>query len=253
FTQFRPTVNEQDLGTFQAQLQKTAATGGTWAVRHNVAYDWNNQPVYDPLTGNGSRNYASDWNVNLEAEVRQPLLQGAGAQFNRIAGPGAVSGNYNGVMIARINTDIALADFEAGVRDTVGDVENAYWELYFAYRNLDAVVAGRDSALTTWRRIHALYKIGARGGEAEKEAQAREQYFQFRNAVEQALHRLYASESKLRYMLGLAATDGRLILPPTSRPAPRWSSTGKRPWAKPSPAMPSCANRSGWSSDAKWN
>ncbi len=219
FTQFRPTVFEQDLGTFQAQLQKTSATGGTWAVRHNVRYDLNNQPVYDPVSGQGSRNYASDWNVNLEAEMRQPLLQGAGVQFNRIAGPGATSGLYNGVMIARVNTDIALADFEAGVRDTVGDVENAYWELYFAYRNLDAVVAGRDSALTTWRRIHALYKIGARGGEAEKEAQAREQYFQFRNAVEQALHRLYAGESKLRYMLGLAATDGRLIRPtdePTS-------------------------------------
>ena len=219
FTQFRPTVYEQDLGTFQAQLQKTTATGGTWAVRHNVGYDWNNQPVYDPATGNGSRNYASDWNVNLEAEMRQPLLQGAGVQFNRIAGPGATPGAYNGVVIARINTDIALADFEAGVRDSVADVEKAYWELYYAYRNLDAVVAGRDSALTTWRRIYALYKIGARGGEAEKEAQAREQYFQFRNAVEQALYRLYSSEAKLRYLMGLAATDGRLIRPtdePTS-------------------------------------
>ncbi len=219
FTQFRPAIYAQDLGTFQAQLQKTAATGGTWALRHNVRYELNNQPVYDPVSGNGSRNYASDWNVNLEAEMRQPLLQGAGVQFNRIAGPGATPGFYNGVMIARMNTDIALADFEAGVRDTVADVENTYWELYYAYRNLDAVVAGRDSALTTWRRIHALYKIGARGGEAEKEAQAREQYFQFRNAVEQALHRLYSGESKLRYMLGLAAADGRLIRPtnePTS-------------------------------------
>lgn len=213
FTQFRPSVYEQDLGTFQAQLQKTAATGATWSVRHNVRYEWNNQPVYDPVTQSGSRSYASDWNVNLEAEMRQPLLQGSGVQFNRIAGPGAIPGFYNGVVIARINTDIALADFEAGVRDSVADVENTYWELYFAYRNLDAVVAGRDSALTTWRRIHALYKIGARGGEAEKEAQAREQYFQFRNAVEQALLRLYSSEAKLRYMMGLAATDGRLIRP----------------------------------------
>ncbi len=219
FEEFRPSVFEADMGTFQAQLQKTAATGGTWTVRHNVRYELNNQPVFDPDTGVGSRRFASDWNVNLEAEMRQPLLQGAGAQFNRIAGPGAVPGAYGGVVLARINTDIALADFEAGVRDAVADVENAYWELYFAYRNLDAVVAGRDAALTTWRRVHALYQIGARGGEAETEAQAREQYFQFRNAVEQALHRLYTAEAKLRYMLGLAATDGRLIRPadePTS-------------------------------------
>jgi len=199
-----PTVNEQDIGSFQARLAKTAATGGTWSLTHNVAYEWNNQSF---------RQYASDWNVNLEAEFRQPLLQGNGVQFNRIAGPGAVPGFYNGVMIARLNTDIALGDFEMGVRNLVSDVEIAYWELYFAYRNLDAVVAGRDSALQTWRKVYTLYTHGARGGEAEKEAQAREQYFLFRSAVEEALHALYNTEAKLRYMMGLAATDGRLIRP----------------------------------------
>ena len=81
------------------------------------------------------------------AEVRQPLLQGAGPQFNRIAGPGATPGEYNGVMVSRINTDIALTNFETGVRNLVSDVEIAYWELYFQYRSLDAVIAGRDSAL----------------------------------------------------------------------------------------------------------
>ena len=79
--------------------------------------------------------------------MRQPLLRGAGVQFNRIAGPGAQPGVYNGVMLARINTDIALADFEASVRNLVADVETAYWELYFDYRALDAVIAGRESAL----------------------------------------------------------------------------------------------------------
>jgi len=203
-TAFRPAVFEQDLGNFTAQIQKTAATGGTWTVRHNANYVWDNS---------SSKAYPSDWNVNMEAEMRQPLLQGAGVQFNRIAGPGAIPGFYNGVMIARINTDIALADFEAGVRDLVGDVEIAYWELYYAYRQLDAVIAGRDSALVTWRRIYTLYKEGARGGEAEKEAQAREQYFQFRSAVEESLQSLYNAEAKLRYLMGLAVTDGRLIRP----------------------------------------
>jgi len=198
-----PQVNKQDLGTFQAQLQKTAATGGTWAIRHNVQYD----------KQNSSRLFPSDWNVNVEAEMRQPLLQGAGVQFNRIAGPGSIPGFNNGVIIARINTDIALATFETNVRDMVYDVELAYWELYFAYRNLDAVISGRDSALQTWRRIHALFEQGARGGEAEKEAQAREQYFLFRSSMEQALNTLYQAESKLRYIMGLAATDGRLIRP----------------------------------------
>jgi len=211
-TQFRPQVTQQDLGTFQAVLSKTAATGGTWSLTHNVRYDKNNNRVYTE-DGHRLRLYGSDWNVNLEAEFRQPLLQGWGVQFNRIAGPGAIPGYNNGVMLARINTDIALTDFESGVRDLVSDVEMAYWELYFAYRNLDAVIAGRDSALQTWRKIHALYVVSARGGEAEKEAQAREQYFLFRSSVEESLNSLYATESKLRYLMGLAATDGRLIRP----------------------------------------
>ncbi len=199
-----PNVARDDLGTFQAKVSKIAASGGQFSLAHNVAYDLSNRP---------SRAWPSDWNVNLAAEVRQPLLQGAGTQFNRIAGPGATPGNYNGVMLARINTDIALADFEAAVRNLVSDVEIAYWELYFQYRSLDAVIAGRDSALQTWRKIYTLYTHGAKGGEAEKEAQAREQYFLFRSTAEQSLNNLYSTEAKLRYMLGLAATDGRLIRP----------------------------------------
>lgn len=199
-----PNVSRGDSGVFQAKVSKVAATGGQFSLTHNAVYDLNNQP---------SRGWPSDWNVNLVAEVRQPLLQGAGVQFNRIAGPGATPGAYNGVMLARINTDIALADFEAAVRNLVSDVEVAYWELYFQYRSLDAVIAGRDSALQTWRRIYTLYTNGAVGGEAEKEAQAREQYYLFRSTAEQSLNNLYSIEAKLRYMMGLAATDGRLIRP----------------------------------------
>ncbi|HYW78426.1 MAG TPA: TolC family protein, partial [Thermoguttaceae bacterium] len=199
-----PRTFRQDTGGFQAQISKTAATGGTWTIRHNVNYD---------LQKDTSRLFISDWNVNLEAEMRQPLLQGAGVQFNRIANPGAIPGFNNGVVIARINTDIALADFEKGVRDLVRDVEIAYWEVYFAYRNLDAVVAGRDSGLRTWREVHTKWTVGAEGGDAHTEAQSRQQYFLFVNAVEQGLNGLYAAESKLRYIMGLAATDGRLIRP----------------------------------------
>ncbi len=58
-----------------------------------------------------------------------------------------------------------------------------------------------------------MYKFGAKGGEAEKEAQARENYYLFRSSVEQALSSLYDTEAKLRYLMGIAATDGRLIRP----------------------------------------
>ncbi len=201
---FFPREARQDLGTFQAQLQKTTATGGTWTLRHNVNYDA--QPDVPRIFG-------SDWNVNVEAEMRQPLLRGNGVQLNRITGPGAIPGFNNGVMIARINSDITLAEFEAGVRDMVFDVELAYWELYFAYRNLDAVKVGRDSGLQTWREVKAKYDAGHEEGSAHDEAQARQQYFQFLAELQRTQSDLYAKERKLRYMLGLAPTDGRLIKP----------------------------------------
>ena len=200
-------LNPQDFldepAQFQTQIQKTSATGAIYTATSTIGYDFQN----------ASRAFPSDWTTNFQVQVRQPLLQGAGAEFNRIAGPNATAGVYNGVVLARINTDIALAAFEGSVRNLVLDVETAYWELYFAYRNLDAVVAGRNSALETWRRIHALYVVSAKGGEADKEAQAREQYYLFRSSVETSLAGLYSAESKLRYMMGLAATDGRLIRP----------------------------------------
>ncbi len=75
------------------------------------------------------------------------------------------------------------------MRNLISNVENAYWDLYFAYRDLHAKIVARDSALETWRRIHALYVTGRRGGEADKEAQARDQYYFFQAEVEDALDR----------------------------------------------------------------
>jgi outer membrane protein TolC len=204
-TFFRPSAFRQDLGTFQTQLSKTYATGGTFSISHNVGYEWNNATA--------SRAWPSNWTANLQAEFRQPLLQGAGVTFNRIAGPNTIPGIYNGVLIARLETDQRLAEFEQSVSELLLDVEKAYWTLYLAYRQLDTVIAGRDAALQTWRQVRAKYEVGGRGGSAQEEAQARQQYLAFRAAVEQSLSSLYKAENNLRYLMGLAATDGRLIRP----------------------------------------
>ena len=123
----------------------------------------------------------------MEVEVKHPLLRGGGLEYNRIAGPKGQPGVYNGVLIARIRTDQSLAGFQLGLRDLLSNVENAYWDLYFAYRDLDTKTRARDTALETWRRINALYRAGRRGGEAEKEAQAREQFYRFEEDVQNAL------------------------------------------------------------------
>ena len=201
-TSFNFRGSQQDLASFQARLSKMAATGGTWSLTHNVDYDLNDSTI---------RFYPSDWNVNLEAEFRQPLMQSKGVQFNRIAGPGSIPGWYNGVMIARINTDISLTDFESQVRNLVNDVERGYWDLYLAYRNLHALTEGRDKSLETWRKVRAEYETGT--GSAQDEAQAQHQLWEFTGAVEEAQNQVFTAESNLRYVMGLAATDGRLIRP----------------------------------------
>jgi outer membrane protein TolC len=202
---------QQDLGNSTIGITKFTAPGTEFSFRNNTNYEWSNQP---------GRTAPSDWETNFEAFFRQPLLQGAGLQYNRIAGPqrfDQYSGNFvnsfDGVVIARIRTDQALADFEGGVRNLMRDVETAYWELYFTYRDLEARKMGRDSALETWKKVAALFREGARGGSADREAQARAQYFLFRGQVEQALTELYRAESRLRYIMGIAMADGRLIRP----------------------------------------
>jgi len=228
-------ILRQNFGVWEAELKKRAATGSQFVLRKNVEFDRNTS------LGNEFPNGA--WTVILGGEVRQPLLQGAGLPFNRIAGPDGGPGSINGVLIARVKTDVSLAEFELGVRDLVSNVENAYWDLYFSYRDLDAKIKARDAALDTWRRIAALYQAGRRGGEAEKEAQAREQYFQFQLEVENALTGrllegtrtnngssggtfrgnpgVYVAERRLRLAMGIPINDGRLIRPAHEPPTTR--------------------------------
>jgi len=214
-----PRVLEGDTGNWRTGLLKRSATGATWGFSNETIYDNNNSPIREQNPpGSGNVVVPSTWQTNYDFTFSQPLLQGAGTTYNRIAGPDAFENIYGrplfrGVLLARVNADISLADFEAGVRNLVSDTEQSYWELYFAYRNLEARKAGRDSALEAWRKVHALYVEQSRGGEADKEAQAREQYFFFRSEVEQALTDVYRAENRLRFMMGISASDGRLIRP----------------------------------------
>lgn len=204
---FLPQGFQQTTGNYINAITKRTATGAQYALRTNVVYDNNNNPA---------RRFTSDFTGFLEAEYRQPLMQGSGTTYNRIAGPNTIVGQYNGVLVARINTDISLADFEAGVLRLINDVEGTYWELYFAYRALDAQLSGRENSLKTWQRINELQKVGSRGGEADAEAQARSNFYLFQSQVNDALagtQGLYTSEQRLRYVMGLPPTDGRLLKP----------------------------------------
>ena len=214
----------QDWHDYDIALRKRSATGTEYILRQTWDYDSNN--------ANGNI-FPSAWNTAVEAELRHPLMQGSGLEFNRIAGPNATLGNLNGVVIARINTDISLADLEVGLRNYLSNVENAYWDLYFAYRDLDAKKRARAESLNLWQQLKA--KEGLPGAEADKVEQAREQYFRFEADVENALSGhlvrgtqadndttggtfranggVYVAERRLRLLLGLPLNSEHLIRP----------------------------------------
>lgn len=204
-TSYQQTVGTHtDTGTFQSTLSKNVATGGNVYAAAGVGYDWSDA---------SSRLWTSDWTSYVEAGFTQPLFRGAGVEYNRIAGPNGTMGSSNGVMIARINTDVALVDFEMGVRNTLQDIEETYWNLYYAYRNLSAASAGYEAALQSWRNVHAQSENGRPQGTAQNLAQAEKNYQTFKVSAQEAQNNLYKTEQLLRYMIGVAPTDGRLIKP----------------------------------------
>ncbi|WP_238383110.1 TolC family protein [Rubripirellula obstinata] len=215
---------QQDTHDYVAQISKRTATGAQFALRSVTDYDANN------ATGN---EFPSAWQSQLHAEARQPLMQGGGLAFNRIAGPGAEPGVYNGVLIAKVNNDITASEFRQQTRDYLSNVINAYWDLYFAYRDLDAKRQSLDRARETWKSYEAQKTSNRRTGAAE--ALAREQYFRFESELQDAIAGkvvqrtsagnastggsfagaggVLAAERRLRLLIGLPITESDLIRP----------------------------------------
>lgn len=215
---------EQNTQDYLIGLSKRTATGAEVAFRTLADWDWNNAP------GN---TFESAWNTQVEFEMRQPLLQGGGLTFNRIAGPNATEGALNGVLIARTNADIVQEDFEIGVRDYVSNVCNAYWDLYFAYRDLEAKRDALEKARETWQIFQE--QVDQDRISADREALAREQYFRFKADFEDAqngklaqrtfnrngstggvlrgISGVQVAERRLRLLIGLPITDNRTLRP----------------------------------------
>lgn len=215
-------VLDEDSADFSVGLTKRMATGAQFGVSHLWNYSLNNAP---------GRLFPSVYEGNVRAQLRQPLLAGAGVDYTRIAGPiseniDGVTGVQQGVLIARINNDIALADFELAVHTLLHDVERAYWQLAQAYQSFHVHVAARDEVLELWRKVDARLSSGAAGGGRLPEAEVRESYVQLEGTADVALDQVYAAEAELRRLLGLPVNDGRVIRPTdepvTAEVVPDW-------------------------------
>lgn len=221
------TVLTQETGAFQSGINKTFATGGQVNVFHNWNYNGNNLPSTTQL-------FRSAYTGSTGIGFTQPLLAGAGVEYTRIAGVASgfsrITGVNQGVLIARINQDITLADFEINVRNLVKDVEDMYWNLYLAYRQYDVAIVARNSALRSWREAKARLDIGGvQGFRPADEAQARDRYYETRAQVESALNDIYTNEAELRRLMGLPPNDGRVIRPieepTTAMLTPDWNAS----------------------------
>nr|WP_246112762.1 TolC family protein [Allorhodopirellula solitaria] len=215
---------QQDVHDYVFQTSKLTATGAQLALRSITDYDANN------ATGNL---VPSAWQSQLHAEIRQPLLRGGGLTFNRIAGAAALPGVYNGVLIAKTNNDISVAEFRRNTRNYISNVTNAYWDLAFAYRDADARAEALERSRLTWRSYDAQKTSNRQGGSAE--ALAREQYYRFQGEYQDAVAGklvqrtqgynatsggtfsgvggVLAGERRLRLLVGLPVSEGVLLRP----------------------------------------
>ena len=198
-----------NASSFNFAVSKQAANGSSFTMQSQTDYNRNGSPV---------NQFGSAFDIVNSLQVRQPLGRGAGTLVNRIAGPGLVTGQYNGVLISRINSDISLANFEKSVRDLVRDVETNYWELYYAYRNLDTILEARDAARSTWENRKLRLENGV--GRPDDEALARQQFYVFEIQAQNALAGngafqlgVFGAERNLRRLMGLPPVDGRMIRP----------------------------------------
>jgi outer membrane protein TolC len=190
---FANTIPGQNL----ISISKRNATGGLGRLYYSIDYQ-NSDPI-SPLFTTINPAWRSIAGVNIE----QPLLQGAGVEFNRAP-----------VLIARANHEQSIKSFELEVQQLLRDVEYSYWDLYFTYRALYSREVALEQALVAWQKEKNKEIVGAAG--AADVAQAREQFELYRSQRLDALNQVLTAERRLRDLLGLPPDDEYRILPADS-------------------------------------
>ena len=100
------------------------------------------------------------------------------------------------------------------VRNAIRDIENAYWDLYLAYRSYDTAVVAHKSAYETWRIADVVIEVGGNReiGPAD-ELLAKDRLYETKTQTELTLNAIYKAESELRRLLGLPMNDGTVLRP----------------------------------------
>jgi beta-lactamase regulating signal transducer with metallopeptidase domain len=168
-------------------------------------------PRLDPATEldlSASGTPKEQWEISLRDCVAISLTHAPGIRPLRVV---RIDGKL--ALTGESDDPKQLFEAQAGVASILRDVETAYWILWLKYREHEAAKSGRDRALKIWRTVYEVFeKDPARKG-AREEAQCRTQFFAYRKLVSTSLSDLIRAENRLRYLLGLATHDGRVIQP----------------------------------------
>lgn len=207
------TVLQESTDSFNASFFKRLATGGQLTLAHSVVRTGRNIPA-----GPGEPQlFPSVYEGATSLQFRQPLLAGGGVEYTRIAGPiseniQGVTGVQQGVVIARIENDMELAEFEQAVQQLVHDVEELYWRLHLDYITFDLQSRIEEMANQSFQVAEAKRQAGTGPG-GRTELNLRSIYLDTKAEVDRARNSIYSTEAQLRRLMGLPVNDGRVIRP----------------------------------------
>ena len=128
----------------------------------------------NPLTLENLK-FNSYWDLSLDEAVGSAMVN---SKVIRSLGGSFTNGEAQ-MPTLESTAEVSPADFELAVLNLRSDTEQAYWELAFAWRNLESCEHRLAHARKTWRKVVALECAGSKSGEAKAVAQAREQFYQF--------------------------------------------------------------------------
>lgn len=191
-------TTRRDEGDFVASLVKPLVTGGQARISYNP-------PLGYLFLPKGSRGLNPLYTSNIELELRQPLLRGAGAEVNRAP-----------IRIAGLKADQSVWDVKQSAMALVRSVEEAYWQLQATHATLKAL----DDLLPLMEGIVRLEeeRLAAERSVKADLGKAIAQLATFRQQRIQTRTTAIQRELQLRNLLGLPPADGRTIVP-TDQPA----------------------------------
>ena len=205
-------IRTEDTSNVNLGVRKRLMTGGEVNLNQSVQYLQDNVP---------GRLFQSAYSGAAKAEFRQPILAGAGYEYNSIAGPlsgslKGITGVQQGIVIARINEHISALEFQRQLQDLLHEVEVAYWRFVYqheAAHYLELALAEAEAGVVSAER---RAQIGEKEGSAVDVSEARILVFDLKSQHSQALSELSEQESILRRLLNLPPTDGTFLVPADS-------------------------------------